>query len=198
MTPAEFAEAIRPASALVRPATADRNSSKLTSWIVVALLLAAGYYAGSPYLAVAMMRRAGQEGDYASMNEYIDYARLRENFKGQFNARLVKQVTNGRSDAGTGLALAPLVIDQMIDAFVTPEGVASMLEGADAEEAKEGKKFDAKTDEPSTITQGYVGGLSRFAVRIESDDVMTTVIFRRSGFATWKLTEVELPDDAFQ
>jgi hypothetical protein len=161
----------------------------------------AGYYVGSPYVAVAMMRRAGQQGDYAAVSEYIDYARLRENSKGQFNARLVKQATSGKSDIGTGLALAfgPMVIDQMIDAFVTPEGLASLLEGADAEEAKKGKKLDAKTDTaPSTRSQGYAGGLDRFVVWIESDDVMTAMTFRRSGFATWKLTEVELPDDVFK
>src|SRR5262245_9672108 len=99
------------------------TGNKFTPWLVLALLLAGGYYVASPYVSVAMMRSAAQEGDYATVNEYVDYPALRENFKGQFKARLVKQVAKGKNDLGSGLALAfgHVLIDNMIDAYLTPE-----------------------------------------------------------------------------
>jgi hypothetical protein len=178
--------------------------SKVTSGIVVALLLAGGYYAASPYISVAMIRSAVQEGDYGTFNEYVDYAALRENLKNQFKARLVKKATKGKSDVGTGLALAAFgapLVEHMVDSFVTPEGITALLEDADAEKAKKGKVKKVETNAytwPGTVAQGYAGGLDRFVVWVERDDVMTSMVFRRSGFATWKLTEIDLPDDVFK
>jgi hypothetical protein len=179
------------------------TASKLTSWLVVALLLAGGYYGVSPYIRIAMMRSAVLEGDYATFSEYVDYPALRENLKNQFKARFVKEVTKGKSDLGSGLAFAfgPMVVDHMVDAYVTPEGITALLEDTDADEARKGRVEKGETSAytfPGTVAQGYAGGLDRFVVRVERENVNTAMVFRRSGFATWKLSEIDLPDDVFK
>src|SRR5262249_5275823 len=149
------------------------------------LVLAGGYYGVSPYISVELMRRAGQGGDYATVTEYVDFPALRENLKGQFNASFMEMASKSDNALATGLALTfgPIFIDKMIDAYITPEGITAMLEGADAEEEQEAKKVKvekvgANTDtEPATITQGYAGGLNRFAVRVERDDNTMTMVF---------------------
>ena len=180
--------------------------------LVVLLLIAAAlgtYWYASPYLAVRQMQSAARAGDADAFNDHVDYPRLRESLKGQLSALVADKL--GR-DAGSGNPLAALgnmlglaMVDKMVDAMVRPEVVmlgmqnGRFLLGTPAPDgnAKPGETSPGNTA-PALPTWAYVRkGADKLIAypgsAAQPDDQGAALVFERSGFATWKLTEIRMP-----
>jgi hypothetical protein len=179
-----------------------QNKLKIAIGFVLALAISIGahwYY--SPYIAMKSMLSAAKNKDADKFNEFVDYPSLRENFKGQFSSKLAdvmgSQSNNAFSALGAVLGIA--MINQMVDALVRPELVMKMMEEGKAEHSI--KSANVKQTSNEAITKEPNWDLNRKGtdlviatpVQEGSRDSQPVFVFRRTGYANWKLTEIRIP-----
>lgn len=164
---------------------------------ICALVLAA--YFASPVLAVHGFVAAARSGDADKLEEDVDFPAVRDSFKSQLNAALL---ANMRKDPGMknnpfavlGAIIAPAVVDRMVDAVVTPDGIAALV-------LKGKLNQDATTAKTPAVSLDYAYeylSLDRFRVTLNGGEASSPVklVFERRGFFAWKLIKIELPADA--
>jgi hypothetical protein len=184
---------------------------------IAAVVAVGGYWYWSPFLAIRQMQSAAQEKDADAFNERVDYPKLRESLKGQLSAVMGEQMAKTR-DAGNpfaalGSMLGLAMVDRFVDAMVRPETVMrAMQEGQMSPKTKPVDEAPAQpADTPVAQTQQEpknekpkwtydrkgVDKLIAYATDPQKPGAQNSeklgVVFERSGFANWKLTEVRLP-----
>src|SRR5436309_7105364 len=111
-----------------------RKSTAVAGATLIAIARGAlGWYRISPFFAVAGLRNAAIRGDTKELNERIDFARLRDEIKAQFSKALIGRMTEdlrGNPFAALGVVLATKLTDVMVDAMITPAGIAALVEPA--------------------------------------------------------------------
>lgn len=184
------------------------NSKTLYAALLVAVVGgAAAYWHYSPYLAIHGMQSAAQEGDAQAFNGYVDYPKLRESIKGQFTVALATSVEQSKAQPGMaalGSAMAMAMINPMVEAMVRPEVVMAAMTRSNLElNPTEGSPGAASTqsrdvsfrNEPKWASAR--DGFNRFVVypvkEGETVDERVSAVFVRSGFADWKLSELQMP-----
>lgn len=166
-----------------------------TASIIVAVLVVPGWYWASPFFAVASLRDAALRGDTKELNERVDFPRLREEIKTQFSSFLIGRTAEnlrGNPFAALGVALAAKLTDVMIDAMVTPAGIAALLEPAK----------DRTPDQVSglglMLSSDFVvhrEGLSTFEFYSAKEREKTgTLRFGRNGL-NWRLVSLQMPKE---
>jgi hypothetical protein len=176
-----------------------------------ALLIAAtgAYWYWSPYMAMNSMQSAAEKKDADAFNQYVDYSKLRESLKGQFSAMMTKELGKRPSGGGglesAGAALGTMLglafADRFIDAMVRPEVVMQAMAEGKLQSPEGGKQSDAGTPAKgdqaeikwSVERKGVDRVVARGTQRDVSPDSIPGFVFDRSGFASWKLTEIRLP-----
>ena len=195
--------------------------------IAIAILLAiAAYWYGSPFLAVRQLQQAAQEGDAETFNAHVDYPKLRDSLKVQLST-LIGQKMGTPPDSGNPLAalgklIGQRLVDQLVEAMVRPETVMMALNSG-----RLGKASSAAPAAPSSSAAPASGagiapspaspepekkarwvidrqGLNRmtaYAVDPARPEEPNTdrlgLVFERSGFSGWKLTDIRMPAAAF-
>jgi hypothetical protein len=178
----------------------------------LALLLGlAAYWYWSPFLAVRQLQTAAQNGDAAEFNRHVDYPRVRDSLKAQFSA-LVEHKLGAPQDSGNPLAaLGSLVgrglVNPLVDALGRPETVMEALKhgrlaqpapGSGQAPASESARPDGKPH--WIIDRQGVNRMAAFAIDPDHPDQPNAerlgLVFERSGFVDWKLTEIRLPASA--
>lgn len=185
-----------------RTALSRRLLTRLVLILAGALLAA---YLTSPVFAVRSLINAARTGDVARLERLVDFPAVRDDLKAQVNAQLVRRV---REDpelrdnplSGLGLVLAPSLVSGVVDAFVTPEALAAMVQTAEAPDliGEDGDvALEAPTDREKDIRIGYgYRGMNRFAGTLTDRDrphQRIDLIMERRGVFAWKLTQVRLP-----
>lgn len=94
---------------------------------LLALFLA--IYLASPLFAFGALKGALEAGDRDRLEQLIDFPSVKDGLKQDLNAAMMEQLTNDpemkdNPFAGLGMALAPMMVDRMVDAMVTPAGLA--------------------------------------------------------------------------
>jgi hypothetical protein len=190
------------------------RSNKLTIKLVVAgLALAAGglapYWHMSPVLAIRSMRAASVAADADMFNNYVDYPKLRESLKGRLIANMAKlmEPKGGTSEGANGFAalgavLGLAMINSVVDAMVRPEVVMQAMKDG---KLGKGKVFEApppgpeapatKASEPGPLPEWVTErkGMDKYVVHLREagkPEDLVSLVFERSGIATWKLTEL--------
>jgi len=176
---------------------------KRTTGIILGIVavLAAGYAAASPYLAVRAMRDAAMAGDAAGVAEHVDFPAVKDSLKANLAASMMERAgstpdANPMAEAGAMFAMA--FMGPMIDAMVSPEGLTALMKhGAlpkpDLHEADRGPSAPTETQ---LDTRMRYRDWSTFVVTIDdtSDpDAPVGLVFRRHGLTAWKLTSLDLP-----
>jgi len=179
-----------------------QNKLKIAIGFVLALALSIGahwYY--SPYIAMNSMVSAAKSKDADKFNGYVDYPSLRESFKGQFSAKLADVMGSQSSNAfsALGAMLGVTMINQMVDALVRPELVMKMMEEGKAQQPIKPANGKQTTDETSSKEPKWsferkgVDLVLATPIQQDSKDNQPVFVFRRTGYADWKLTEVRIP-----
>ena len=185
--------------------------------VIAAVVGIAGYWYWSPFLAIRQMQSAAQKQDADAFNERVDYPKLRESLKGQLSAvmgeKMAKTQEAGNPFAALGSMLGMALVDRFVDAMVRPETVMrAMQDGQLSPKAKPVGEAPAppadKTIDPArqgpkdekpkwTYDRKGVDKLIAYATDPQKPGAQNSeklgVVFERSGFATWKLTQVRLP-----
>ncbi len=178
---------------------------KLLSAGVFALMMAcagvAAYWYFSPYLTLYKVATAVKAKDAAALNQTIDYPRVRESLKGQFSTQMAKKMgdpsANPLSALGTMIGMA--MVNPIVDALVRPEMVMQMMKDGQVQTDKPAPAPAASEPAANTKPQWRVDreGVDRVIAIPEkgalpgpANDV--GFVFERSGFASWKLTEIRI------
>jgi hypothetical protein len=152
--------------------------------ICVVLLLA---YAASPYFSFWRFRTALRSGDSAAVSSHIDFPAVRASLKKQLVARFAG-ATTGHKQWGN---LGPTLIDAIIDAYVTPEGIAALLSNPDAlKNLKTPREFRfelGKNEDWSKVKYAFFTGPRSFVVEREGIKLR----FRFKGLI-WQLHDLDL------
>jgi len=163
--------------------------------IVVLIIGLTGMYLASPYLAASSLRNAAMESDSDKLESLIDFPSVRESLKSQLTVAMMAEMENDpemkdNPFAGLGAMMLPTMVEKMVDAFVTPDGVAAMLRGQ-----KPNEKAAPSLKKEIEFTTSYVN-LDRFRVAMRNTEINEdgpSLVFERRGFASWKLIKIELP-----
>lgn len=181
--------------------------TKAVTAILAAFAIVLGsYWYASPYLALRSMQAAAQARDAERLNAHVDYPRLRESLKGQFSARLARELggdagsQNALSQLGAalGTTLGAALGDRLIDALVQPEMVMRALTDAEFRPRMEARPPGSTAESsPSVIWSSDRVDLNTLVVhgrrQTDTPDRQLTLVFERSGFADWKLVAIQLP-----
>jgi hypothetical protein len=176
-----------------------KNSKSFLYAVVLATVLAGGYWYFSPHLAMRAIHQAAQSKDADAFNDHVDYPKLRESLKGQMAALMGEKLGSGsQSGAETfGAALGIALLGPMVDAFVRPEMVMRAMQDG---------KFQPRLGRDNSDTNGApakevrwdlqrkgINKVIAYSQESDSADGGPGFVFERYGFADWKLTEVRLP-----
>lgn len=168
---------------------------------VAALLIAAGVYLGSPYLAARTFKQAALSGDADKLDATVDFPELRESLKSQMSAALMKKMATapemkGNPFAGLGMMIMSAIIDRAVDAYITSDGLAALVRGAKPSDGK----GEPRTANPDVKYDYEWVNLDRFRVKIfnrRTHEQGPSLVFDRTSVAKWKLVKLELPDSLF-
>lgn len=175
--------------------------------IVLGLVAAGLLYAASPLLAVQALRSAAQAGDRDKLDQLIDFPKVREGLKAQFTAKfnqeMAKQKTAANDPfAGLALALAPVMINNVVDSMITADSMAAMVKTGQAKPGpalsgpapSEAPGAPAKAEPKPKMRYGY-RDLDTFTLTADGAEGDLVMVMRRDGLFGWKLTRVDLPLD---
>lgn len=172
------------------------TGTKIKLSIASAFVIFSTWFYFAPYLAVSGMKSAAEAKDAVKLSDYVNFPALKESLKASFNAKLTSDVVkekDGNPFAALGATLAAAFINQMIDAFVTPESLAMMMRGDKPQSAKniEKTKFlDSNVDTSMTYES-----FDRFVVTVKKKGTTEEplgLVFNRDGMFSWKLSAVRL------
>lgn len=182
---------------------------KLKKPVVVLLgLVILGWYYATPYLAVHSMTSAANKKDVPALSEYVDYPAVRESLKSALKTKMVGKLSKDGSNnpfAAIGLLLAGSVVDLMVEAMVTPQGLANLMhgekppapKGAESSPGQSAPADKGHRDKETQVSRHY-SGWNRFEIEVSQlskPDQMVKLVMLRQGIASWKLSAIELPLD---
>jgi hypothetical protein len=160
---------------------------RLIRWsalISVTLLLV---YGASPYISFWRFTAALRSGDSAALNSRMDFPAIRASLKKQ----LVARFTHGTTGHKWLNHLGPTLIDVIVDAYVTPEGIAALISNPEAlKSLKRPQQFRFPTGKPedwSRVKHAFFTGPRTFTV--EREGITLRFHFTGSG---WKLYDLDL------
>ncbi|WP_116810512.1 DUF2939 domain-containing protein [Steroidobacter cummioxidans] len=177
--------------------TEARRSDKLKSGLLISLAMMALIAWLSPYWSIAGLIRSATLGNSYEFSEHIDVVSLRESIKGQATAQLTRNISS-KSASGFeafGSALGIMMVDKIVDQFVTPAALSSAIKKSIGKSGAE--QLPTRIALTVRLLQrGDVRWSSANIVYVGSQD-LGRFVFRRS-FLSWTLVAIELPPDAFE
>lgn len=171
--------------------------SIMRRWAIVLLGLAAVYFVLSPLLTVYQIRSAAEQRDGEALAEHIEFPSVRQDLKDQLNVALGKSMAEEMEDnpfAVLGGLLGGVIIDKMVDAYVTPAGLIQLMQGEVPDAPGTGGDSTREPRErPLEGARYRYEAWDKFSVEMNDDDGdEVKFILRRRGIG-WKLTEIRLP-----
>ncbi|CDG82685.1 DUF2939 domain-containing protein [Janthinobacterium agaricidamnosum] len=176
---------------------------------IIAVALA-GFTYVSPYVTMYRISSAAKAHDAAALSQHVDFPVLRKNLKAQLIEVMGTEMRASGLDnnpfAHLSQELAAKLLNPMIDAMVSPAGIAALIkniphnEPVNSAEHRVGQ--DVKTAAPAPRhTQKSQFSLSYRSLnevvvrRVGSQEHAGEFTLQRSGLWSWKLTSIALPPD---
>ncbi len=153
--------------------------------IICAIILL--IYVASPYFSFWRFTVAVQLRDAAAISARVDFPAVRASLKKQLVARFANQTGSHKRWSNLG----PTLIDAIIDAYITPEGIAALLSNPEAlKNLKAPREFHfefGKNVDLWKVKYAFFTGPRSFVV--DRDGIKLRFHFRASG---WQLYELDL------
>jgi hypothetical protein len=178
-----------------------KKSVTIIAGIAIAALAVSTY--ASPHWQLYRMRAAVEARDAQALARYVDFPALRGSLKQQVLHRLGAGNAQGESGsnpfAAFGKAMASAVIEPVVDAAVSPEGVRAMLAAGDIrlkpkhdqDQQPPGLPHDERPREKPNYDLSYRSWGQVVIQKAQGGGV--TFILNRDGLWSWKLAAIELP-----
>lgn len=179
------------------------NKTSIAGLAAAVGLLGGGYVYASPYIALHRLHSAIETRDAAAIERQVDFPALRESVKEQAKAAMLQSMQQEMADnpfAALGMALAGPMVDNMVNATVTPAGLRQLLaSGRLVDQTGSQVSTDATVppagDPFRNVSLGYMA-FDRFEVSIPAERGSappTRLVLARSGLVDWKLKAIALP-----
>jgi hypothetical protein len=180
-------------------------------WIAAAALAALlAYGATGPYRTVDAIREAVKAEDPRALAKQVDFPALRSSLKMQLSDRLVREAgpdAQASPFGALGLALANGLVGGMVDAMVTPLGLAAIMEGRRTWRRIDGfgtlppssAPTAAEPREPLHDAEYRYESPSRFTATVRDESGQPVVFVLTRDGLDWNLSDIRLPpSDAFE
>lgn len=177
----------------------NRKMAALAAGVAVAAFALSAF--ASPHWQLYRMLAAVEARDAAALSVYVDFPKLRESVKLQAMRRLGADgpLAEPRSNpfAAFGRAMALAVIDPVVDAAVSPAGVAAMLASGDIRVQPQAEGAPPPTEAGPREKLNYdLSYRSWKQVVVErADGGGVSFVLDRHGLWRWKLAGVELREE---
>jgi len=169
---------------------------RVVQGVIAVVAIVTMYFAISPYVAMHGLKSAIRSGDSAALEDHIDFLRVREDLKAQLNAAMLEEMTSELKDnpfSAPALALAPKLIEGMVDSFITPQAMASLARGQKPSIQAVNTADAHSTNDVFANARVTRDGLDRFSAWVPNDQGKEVrFVFHRYGFG-WKLTSLSIP-----
>ena len=156
-------------------------------WLLIICVIALLAYAASPYVSFWQFTGAIRSGNAAAISSRVDFPAVRASLKRQLVARFAR----GTSGHKRWNNLGPTLIDAIIDAYVTPEGIAMVLANPEAlKNLKTPRDFNFTLRKPINVWNvkyAFFTGPRSFVV--DRDGMKLRFHFTVSG---WQLYDLDL------
>ena len=178
-----------------------KKTPALAAVAIAAALLALSSYA-SPYWTLHKMKTAIAEKDADGLSEHIDFPALRESFKGQMMTMMQERLGSaGMANnpfAAMGQMMGAALVNQVVDAAVSPAGVMAMMEAGKVKPGtrpRPAANEDADANGAIETTDYSVDyrSWSKVAISTSQQDA-GKFILKRTGLWSWQLSALELPE----
>ena len=175
---------------------------KKAIWIIgIAVVLFIGYVAATPYITVSNIKTSIVEKDSEKLSENVDFPLFRQNLKKQFNTAMMKNVgaeLQNNPFAAIAAGFATNMVDRVVDSFVTPSGLAMLVEGKKPSFSRSRRRNPSNTDQANrddlfkNARYSY-DSLNRFSIYVPTDiGDEIHFILQRDGLS-WKLVDMIVP-----
>jgi hypothetical protein len=101
---------------------------RLIRWIALIFVVLLLLYGLSPYFSFWRFTLALRSSDVAAINARVDFPAVRASLKKQLVKRFSRAATGHKRWSNLG----PTLIDAIVDAYATPEGIAALLSNPEA------------------------------------------------------------------
>lgn len=176
-------------------------NKKIVGAIIALVVVICGYFYASPYLVLNSIKKAAQEGDSEKVSAYIDYPSVRQSFKDQMNAYVMKDVVSEKTDGweALGAMVATTMVDKVVDSLVSPQGLTLMMQGKDFKDAVQNHNHsgaEQSENKPKLEYSTRYLSMNMFEATIKNPNNEKTlkVIMERDGLS-WKVKKFVLPLD---
>src|SRR5215471_13621375 len=160
---------------------------KLIRWLLIICIVLLLVYAASPYFSFWRFTAAVRSRNAAVINDRVDFPAVRASLKKQLVARFANQTSSHKRRINLG----PTLIEAIIDAYVTPDGIAALLSNPEAlKNLKAPRDFHfelGRNDDLSKVKYAFFTGPRSFVV--DRDGIKLRFYFTASG---WKLHDLDL------
>jgi hypothetical protein len=156
-------------------------------WLITVCVVVLLIYGASPYFSFWRFTAAIESRDAAAISARIDFPAVRTSLKRQLVARFAKKTNDHKRWANLG----PTLIDTIIDAYVTPEGIAALLSNPEAlKNLRKPREFHfefGKNEKWWKVKYAFFTGIRTFVV--DREGIKLRFRFTGSG---WKLYDLDL------
>lgn len=172
----------------------------MKKWVlIVCLFFGAGgvFVAAGPYITISAIKSGVAEQDTEKLSENIDFPILRQNLKDQLNMVMMKKAQTELKDnpfAALAAGFATKFVDGMVETFVTPVGIAAMMEGKKPSKsvAAQGSTSPNRDDLFKNTRTSY-DSFSKFSIWVANDSgEETRFVLQRNGL-DWRLVNIVIP-----
>ena len=170
---------IPPTSArLFRLAVTDNQHLMKFRWLALICVFLLLIYGASPYFSFWRFSAALRSGDSAALSSRMDFPAIRASLKKQLVARFAQRTTTHKWLNNLG----PTLIDTIIDAYVTPEGIAALISNPEVlkilQRPQQFRFPTGKAEDWSKVKHAFFAGPRTFVV----DRQGIKLRFRFTGF----------------
>ncbi len=160
---------------------------KLIRWIALVCFVLLLIYGVSPYFSFWRLTKALRSSDGAAVSSHVDFPAVRASLKKQLIARFAGAASGHKRWANLG----PTLIDAIVDAYATPDGIAALLSNPGAlknlQTPRQFRFSSGKPEDWSKVRYGFFTGPRSFVVEREGIKLK----FRFTGLG-WQLNDFDL------
>ena len=173
------------------------SSKKIKLILIITPLIVLFSYFFTALYSFHQFHKGIYYNDKKLIKDYVEWDELRENFKNYINIQLLKETKKDddlKELGDLGLlftGLAGKLVESLVDTYLNPEGLSMLIE-------KSEKKDEIPKPTIITLLGGFTimnfNGHSSFYITYENEGEEFPIFFNRKGL-TWKITQIEFPED---
>lgn len=181
----------------------------MKKWIAVGLVFLVGiigYVAAGPYLTISKIKTGIVERDSEILADNIEFSALRQSLKEQLNSVMITNMASEVKDnpfAALAAGFATKMVDGVVDAYITPTGLARIMEGKKPNMKmvsgnpgmETGSLSNSNKDELFTNARYTYDSMSKFSIWVPNEKgEEARFVLKREGIS-WKLVNMIVPID---